>query len=227
MSRVNKLKEILSDIYVQNLMQSRDIHSIINYTRQIIEEKKYQEKYANLNFYCNWCLHIKLTKSSKVYLILNEINKLIIPDLSNTTDLSLVINKVSESLSFNHLKNDFIELYTEVKLPLFLFSTQSNWETIISLIIREILNKPIEVPSNIFEPVSSSRKVKGPEKTYLGMYRKSNIYAYSSAKSPPEIKIFITSIEIKQNNDIYDGAVYLEISLTPDSQVTILCPLHL
>lgn len=227
MSRVNKLKKILSEIYAQNSMRTSDIHPIINYTRQIIEEKKYQERYINLNFYCNWFFHIKLTESNRIYSIFNEINKLIIPEFSNLNNPSLIINRISESLSFNHLKNNFIDLYTEVKLPVFLFKDRANWDKIISLIVSEILNNPIEVPSRIFEPVSSSRKVKGSQKVYLDMYHKSNTYAYSSAKNPPNIKIFARKMEIKQDNSVYNGAVYLEISLAPDSQLRIICPLQL
>jgi len=62
---VPELQIKLTDLISKTIETEAEAVYFLSCVRKILEQENLKEKYANLNFYCNWALHSKLDKSAK------------------------------------------------------------------------------------------------------------------------------------------------------------------
>ena len=142
-----RLKDLLSNIVNEGRMSDSDALKLVSLTRQLLEEKEEKSKYLTLNFYCNWCLHTKITQLETCYSMLSRITDVFLSDDgSKKVDITRL---VSELISIKQLRMEFIGLYSSSGLPRFLFEGYRNWRGFMGQIIKEVRNKPIGFPEKI------------------------------------------------------------------------------
>ena len=148
-------RELSDFLRSSDVISYTEITFIINLTRQILEMYGLKNDYKVLNFYCNWTLHNKLTKSNFGFHILEQIAKAF---KDHDTKKINIKERVSEIVSLKKLREDFIELYQKYSLPITIFISFTNWKEFCGALLHHILNKPIEFPKNMLKKTKSVKK---------------------------------------------------------------------
>jgi hypothetical protein len=138
------LGEFLQHVASVGGMSDGDVVKLIKLTRQLLEKKRLKHKYSVLNFYCNWCFHVAISGSTTPCRMLDAITDVFISDDgSKRVDIP---QEVSQILSLAKLRSDFVQLYRDEGLPIFLFDDFDNWWNFVSQLLKEIMHKPIQFP---------------------------------------------------------------------------------
>ena len=148
MSRaVKTLRTHLLRVADEGGMSDGDAVRVMSLTRQVIEGSNLQSSHGLLNFYCNWCLHTELTRSTVCWEMLDRVTDVFLSD--NGTHPVDISQRVSEIFSLTRLRREALDLYTTRDLPVFLFSSMSNWRGFGSQLLKEITHKPIGFPADL------------------------------------------------------------------------------
>jgi len=144
----DKLEKLLFKIHYRGNMSESEFVDLISLTRNILERYNLQGKYNLLNFYCNWVLHIELSKLSHCFSILEGMVSAI-AEYSTIGDDGSLKEKISTVISIDKLKEEFKMLFIEKTLPIYLFDNNSNWRIFLIFLIERIKDKEITFPENI------------------------------------------------------------------------------
>jgi len=144
----DKLEKLLFKIHYRGNMSESEFVDLISLTRNILERYNLQGKYNLLNFYCNWVLHIELSKLSHCFSILEGMVSAI-AEYSTIGDDGSLKEKISTAISIDKLKEEFKMLFIEKTLPIYLFDNNSNWRIFLIFLIERIKDKEITFPENI------------------------------------------------------------------------------
>ena len=144
----DKLEKLLFKIQYSGIMSESECVDLISLTRNLMERYHLQGKYNLLNFYCNWVLHIELSKLSHCFSILEGMVSAI-AEYSTIGDDGSLKEKISTAISIDKLKEEFKMLFIEKTLPIYLFDNNSNWRIFLIFLIERIKDKEITFPENI------------------------------------------------------------------------------
>ncbi len=144
----DKLKKLLFKIQYSGIMSESECVDLISLTRNLMERYHLQGKYNLLNFYCNWVLHIELSKLSHCFSILEGMVSAI-AEYSTIGDDGSLRENISTAISIDKLKEEFKMLFIEKTLPIYLFDNNSNWRVFLIFLIERIKDKEITFPENI------------------------------------------------------------------------------
>ena len=144
----DKLEKLLFKIQYSGIISESECVDLISLTRNILERYNLQSKYNLLNFYCNWVLHIELSKLSHCFSILEGMVSAI-AEYSTIGDGGSLRENISTAISIDKLKEEFKMLFIEKALPIYLFDNNSNWRVFLIFLIERIKDKEITFPENI------------------------------------------------------------------------------
>jgi hypothetical protein len=106
--------------------------------RQHLEASALKTRYKTTAFYCDWCLHVNLDRSSTVREFLQQINDVI----SNDSELSLN-DKINETISISRLRNELIQIADSAGVNSSVFSSRAGWKAFVQVLLTSLIDKPI------------------------------------------------------------------------------------
>jgi hypothetical protein len=74
--RLKKIEKLLNEKF--SLSTDKEVAYLLVEIRKVLEDNSYKDKFPYLSIFCDWALHIKLTKSVKSVEILKNLSKLIL-----------------------------------------------------------------------------------------------------------------------------------------------------
>jgi hypothetical protein len=99
------------------------------------------------------------------------------------------VSDVSEAISFDECRQQFVKLFESVKLPTVLFTQHENWRSFAKFFLQEVTDKPIEFPDNIGEGEDSL----------------DSLYREQREKKGDDYKFFIRRIWLTEEEWPWDG----------------------
>ncbi|MCL5010685.1 MAG: hypothetical protein M1127_00520 [Patescibacteria group bacterium] len=142
------LERIKSEIQ-QNSWNNKDIVSLMNFFRHILESSKSQGKYKYINLYSNWVFHTEITKNSVAMDILDILTDSMIKHNVNPKDGKWVNDAIIEGLSLHLLREEILSFSKEFNLGTDVNIYEfNNWKNFAVSLIKELLNKPLKVIQN-------------------------------------------------------------------------------
>jgi hypothetical protein len=143
----DKLKDLTERILKEGGMSDSDGIKLFSLTKQLIEYENTQIQYSILHFYCDWMLSPKIDKSNTAFLMLSKITDVMLSD-DGTKGVDIPL-EVSKLLSIKKFRSQLLSLYASHNIPTKLFTHFDNWKGIMSLVLKEIVGKVIEFPSDV------------------------------------------------------------------------------
>lgn len=142
----------------KNISQS-EVVKIFSDVRQYLEKKRLKQEFQHLNFFCNWMFHTELSGSSVCYNMLVKMTDLFLKGIENDTRSCTeeFVKNASCIFSIETLRIEFISVFKNCDLPLFLFNQKENWLGFLGYMLEELSDKPIKFPDNIEKQALSSR----------------------------------------------------------------------
>ncbi len=117
--------------------------------RQVLEIEDIYSEFPLLALYCNWCLHVKLDKSRAKVFLENVFSSFVRAESDSKSMGSkkafYISLKMSEQLSANKLKKEFINLFKKIDVPIGGFEDLENWHGFFSGILKILLGNVIVI----------------------------------------------------------------------------------
>jgi len=224
-SALQKVQKLLSQFEAKKSVSPSEQQYLMNNIRQIIESKGgYKRKYSTINFYCNWTMHTALNTSDQCFQMLEEIQNVLLQstekgltESENKERTNLFIKKASEIFSIDSLRNEFGDLFVQLKLPAFLFSSD-NWMNFVRTLLYEINEKPICYPENVADETQSKTHSRA-KKSYLRQLEKAKKHNMT-----PIDRFIVREIAIILEKDIYYWCIRTEPHLTFRGELKVTKP---
>jgi len=128
---------------------NKDIVSLMNSFRHVLELGKSQIKYKHINLYSNWVFHTEITKNSTAMGILDILTDSMIKHNTNPNNGKWVNDAIIEGLSLHLLREEVLlfskdfNLGTNINIYEF-----DNWKNFAVSLIKELLDKPLRTDQN-------------------------------------------------------------------------------
>lgn len=170
MKAVRVLKRELISLHNRGSIEQRDISYLFGKVREILENKgNYRESFPELNLFCNWCAHSKLSGSKTIYAALLNVSKL----LSKVTSyregdkdeghVGKFLEISSSILNIPNLRKGLKTVLEEEGLPSYIVTEKKWWDVTLLHLIHEISEKPLEFPDSVVKGINK----KGPGYKYF------------------------------------------------------------
>lgn len=127
--------------------------------RRILEFKDSNYRYNTLRFYCNWVLHIKLSKETTTKLLSNMLEPAVDSSKSGHDNARSIIKLYSDFFKLNTLKKELEVFKKEYTLPLDL--SNKNWWKFATLLLGVVDGCSVDFKSALvskLEPKKHSDK---------------------------------------------------------------------
>jgi len=161
MSEKNALDELRAELYNPKArimafldritsakgMSDSDAIKLISLTKQLITFNGEELEYPIALFYCDWILSTGISDSSTSYFMLSKITDVFLSD-DGINKVNIPI-EVSRLISIKKFRNQLLKQYVSEGLSTTLFDNIDNWKGFMNLILKEIVGKVIEFPSDI------------------------------------------------------------------------------
>ncbi len=160
----NEISEKLVKQLKEPLKQECQIFGILVRIRKFIDHLDDEEKgtgkdkYSLLMFYCNWALHIKISKASSIRAV-----KTFLDGAENNDDKALAF------FNFESLKEELKIFLIDFSLPKEIVENNMKWGDFTNLLREILLDTPIITPTDSIEKFSFKR-------SFRGILAKPNIY---------------------------------------------------
>jgi hypothetical protein len=106
--------------------------------RQHLEASALMTTYKTTVFYCDWCLHPKLDRSSTIKEFLQQIDDVI----SDDKELSLN-DKINEIISIQRLRNELVQIAESAGVNSNVFNSHAGWIAFLQVLLYWLKDKPI------------------------------------------------------------------------------------
>lgn len=164
MKCLSELRQLLEELPKRGALTQDDVNSILLRIRQLFEiDRNLQNQYPLLNLFCNWVVHTKLQDSKTIYRFLVDISKSISSaiHLANGEDAREATNQfishAGNLLRIPQLRRDIRELLQQQGIETYLTDKKEWWDAFITLLLREIAEKPLEFPPEVVDGTKAHR----------------------------------------------------------------------
>jgi hypothetical protein len=128
------------------IIQENDIIPIMTIIRNELENNNEKQNYKFLNLFCNWCVHPKITRSMEAFEMIELLTEAIAKyNQSEGKSISNCIKTICESFYYD-LKTFFIVNGLNLRF----FDDTKPHMPFFFLVIKVIVNRPIEMPDEKF-----------------------------------------------------------------------------
>lgn len=165
MKAVRELKRDLPNLYNSKKIEQKDVIFLFGKVREILEnKKKYQTDFPELNLFCNWCFHSKLTSSRTIHSTLVKVSKSLSsaihvgPDTDPRDMTKAFIQIGSNILNIPKLRKGLLTVLEKEGIPPTIATSKEWWDACLQLLIFEISEKPLEFPENVLNGSSKDNK---------------------------------------------------------------------
>ena len=165
MKCARELKRELPLLYKRGKLELRDISYLFGKVREILEHKAiYKNNYPELNLFCNWCSHIRLSSSNTIYRALFEISKA----ASEATNVKIgndagdmtnkFIDVCGNVLNIPRVRLGLKAVLEEQKIDSRIAVNKKWWDACLQLFLLEVSEKPIEFPQKVIDGTDTKSK---------------------------------------------------------------------
>ena len=155
---MSSAEQQIRELLLRAALSISDGGHLLTQVRIALEERKWQDKYPHVNFYCNWVLHARLSRSALCYTILEQIaDALLAYDFGGGESIE---RKVGETLSTERLREEFVDLFGKLDLPADVFLDRATWKGLRGHILFLVLDKPLSFPDKRALARPKNRKIK-------------------------------------------------------------------
>ena len=191
----------MQSVISQHPPNSDAVRLLLIDTRIALEDIGINRNYPTIGMYGNWCVHPKLSRNTIYHNIIadvqaayelckeeenQELSKLGLtpeqPEAKRAPISSKPMNKFLENMRkcfrIDELRNELLDFYKKYGIDTLVIEPNKNWRQFIFLLLRSLVNKPLEVPDNKkiyselrnrsernhFTPVKLSIEERKPEK---------------------------------------------------------------
>ncbi|MCE5310877.1 MAG: hypothetical protein LLG20_24815 [Acidobacteriales bacterium] len=106
--------------------------------RKLIEHSEYVNRYLSVLFFCEWALHVKMSRQS-AFLLLKEIDDA----LERSTSAEQMAELVGTRLSMDTFRDDLIHVLMDHNLPTEPIRTMQGWLAFLPLYLNVISDCPV------------------------------------------------------------------------------------
>lgn len=114
---------------------SNDALVMMVWLRQHLENNNLKKEYPVTNFYCDWCLHVRLNRAQAEAVLRKIVAAIYLPGEPN--------DNINEALSLQILRNELITILRGAALSELICSSHSRWLSFVFAIVENVLDKPL------------------------------------------------------------------------------------
>jgi hypothetical protein len=150
-SLVLKLKRIVS---LGINLEEDNVRSFMVIARKLLDISQVSNQYLILRLFCNWAVHIEITKSNPGLRILAKINHALVSH-KNSSNTAEIEESFSNQLGFTILRDEIATFLSLYSINTDIAINQDQWNRFINNLIEIIRDVPISFP-----PITSLDRVK-------------------------------------------------------------------
>jgi hypothetical protein len=165
MKCVRELRQLIEELPKRGGLSQDDVNSILLRIRQLFEiDRRAKNQFPLLNLFCNWVVHTSLRDSVTIYRFLVDISKSISSaiHLSNGEDArertTQFIHHAGNLLQIPRLRSEIREILQQQGIVIYLTDRKEWWDAFVTLLLREISEKPLEFPAEVVDGTKESKK---------------------------------------------------------------------
>lgn len=130
-------------------MTESDICYLVVLIRKLIEclPNRFRKRFAILEFYCNWAVHVQIDRSLQALKLLSKGNSVIFR-LRKVPNNNLIINEITKIISFLILKQEIKKFFRAFGLDDNLTENKAHWVNFVKCFIEIILGIPLTIPKD-------------------------------------------------------------------------------
>lgn len=149
---VDKLKQIVTE---KEINESQVDH-FLTLTRKYHEQASDSgSEYPLLMLFCDWSKHTKMDRNSKAFDVIRKLNEVLVK-VSTIPNNDIVINELSEIISFKQLSLDINTFLNKLKIIDKSLFTKPNWLYFVVNLINIIVDCPLILPKKKIQPSQTS-----------------------------------------------------------------------
>ncbi len=216
MKAVRELNKEMPYLLKRGRLEQRDILFLFGKVREILEnEGKYKSQFPQLNLFCNWCFHSKLSASKTIYNYLLKLSTSISKESQvkdgedSRENTRRFISIGTNILNIPELRKGLTTVLKDHHIDTTISTNKKWWEACLQILLNEISEKPLEFPQNV---INGSKKNKSAFKIYEKILQLPNSLNHD--------KIIRLEVRIDEKEKKY------KIDLTALSKVVFSLELH-
>lgn len=142
---MSRAKAEIDRLLGQDKLSQSDVVSLMTQFRVCLEAQELKRSYPDLMLYCNWIVHPALSHSPQALQVIVSIADAIVrhPKAPNSPGF---YDDVTRAFRFENFREDCIRFSSILTISDVLFSNRSLWDEFIKLVIRILVERPLEFP---------------------------------------------------------------------------------
>lgn len=153
----NELLEKIRALTVKSDLSESDVDHFMTLIRKLQERENSDPNiYPLLSFFCDWTKHTSLDRKAAQGIVI-ELNEVLFR-VKSVSDRNIVINEISQVISFERLQSELRCFLFDYGLPLNIVNEKNPWLYFIVNLINIISDCALELPENRRENVINSIK---------------------------------------------------------------------
>lgn len=143
---MNKYINNINEIIGSDTIDSHRISSMFSNIRNLIDNDGTKSKYELLYFFCDWSSHIDADRSIFCRDLLDRLSDvwLDLKEKDGVTNKEIIYAFNKSVFSFEILRSEFIEFFTEHKIDNTIISSDTEWKNLASVILFHLSGRPIK-----------------------------------------------------------------------------------
>ncbi len=136
-------KESILEILAFNPIHTSNVKAFMTYIRELLEKYKKKKHYPTLNFYCNWAVHPKITRSKVVVDMFESLTRSIAAHNASAGATGNIWNQINNQIGISRLKTELMGFMQELSIPIKRFEDTNYWKGFVGLMFQKLKDKPL------------------------------------------------------------------------------------
>lgn len=137
-------RKIENIVQKENILSESEVSHLLVLVRKHLERTRDSE-FSVLKFFCDWSMHIEINRSLPALEILRKLNA-VINELKRTPDNKQLIDRITEVISFQVLKQELTAFFGSIGIQDELFFNK--WRSFVQTYTNIVLDCPLVLPSS-------------------------------------------------------------------------------
>ncbi|WP_157271038.1 hypothetical protein [Azohydromonas aeria] len=136
------LKRELSQLAKGGKTTKAEILNLFRLIRLILEAKRLRPRFPMCAMYCDWLQHAELGRNSGALILIEKIDSIFCVAPSNA-NFDVELRTILDALGLVTLRQELLMLFVEFSVPTFLLTGMSNWYTVVSVVLEDLVGRPL------------------------------------------------------------------------------------
>lgn len=153
MSVAEKLDRHIATMVANDSKAIADVARVANLSRILLEQSPWKAHSRTLGLYLDWAHHAHLDRNPTGFAVLEKLDDICVTMGSHPVEE--FIWAVSNALSLEELRSEFIRLFLAEGIRTILFDPRPNWLEVSGVLLEDLIDRKVKFPDNV-------RTAKGP-----------------------------------------------------------------